>query len=151
LRRKEFEFYARGGFGKVSASYGERVPPGTDPTAVAARFNDSINRRDVDGLANLMSDDHRFVDTEANVVSGKQACLDAWRGFFDLFPDYRNVFTSLTANDDVVSIVGYSECADPSLAGPALWTARVRGETVTEWRVHTDTPDTRAKLGITVR
>jgi hypothetical protein len=81
-------------------------------------------------------------------VSGKRACLDAWRGFFGSFPDYRNVFTSLTARDDVVTIVGYSECAEPSLAGPAIWTAAIQGETVTEWRVYADTPDTRARLGI---
>jgi len=125
-------------------------PGGTDPVAVAARFNDSINRRDVEGLARLMSDDHRFVDAEANSVAGKSACLDAWRGFFDAFPDYRNTFTSLTANDDVVTIVGYSECAEPSLAGPALWTATITGETVTEWRVYTDTPENRARLGVVV-
>jgi ketosteroid isomerase-like protein len=122
--------------------------PGTDPAAVAARFNDSINRRDVDGLAELMSENHRFIDSETNTVSGKRACLDAWRGFFGSFPDYRNVFTSLTARDDVVTIVGYSECAEPSLAGPAIWTAAIQGETVTEWRVYADTPDTRARLGI---
>jgi ketosteroid isomerase-like protein len=122
--------------------------PGPDATAIAARFNDSINSRDVEGLARLMSDDHRFVDSESNAVFGKQACLDAWRGFFDSFPDYRNIFTSLTAKDDVVTIVGYSECTEPSLAGPALWTATIRGETVTEWRVHTDTPETRARLGV---
>ena len=122
--------------------------PGTAPAAVAVRFNGSINRRDLDGLAKLMSDDHRFIDSEANTVSGKQTCLDAWRGFFDSFPDYRNVFTSLTATDDVVTIVGYSECAEPSLAGPAIWTAAIQGETVTEWRVYADSPETRARLGI---
>ena len=122
--------------------------PGTDPTAVAARFNDSINRQDVEGLATLMSDDHRFIDSAANTVSGKQACLDAWRGFFGSFPDYRNIFTSLTAKDDMVTIVGCSECAEPSLAGPALWTAKIQGEAVTEWRVYLDTPEVRASLGV---
>lgn len=95
-----------------------------------------------------MTDDHSFVDAEANTVSGKQACVEAWRGFFVMFPDYRNVFTSLTAQDDVVTIVGYSECTEQALAGPALWTAVIRGELVTEWRVHTDTPDTRIRLGV---
>lgn len=117
-------------------------------TAIAVRFNDCINGRDVDGLAALMSDDHRFVDAEANAVTGKPACLEAWRGFFDQFPDYRNVFVLLTAADGVVTIVGYSECADPRLAGPALWTATIRDELVSEWRVHQDTPETRAILGI---
>ena len=121
---------------------------GSDLTAVAVRFNNCINRRDVAGLAALMSDDHRFVDVESNTVSGKQACLQAWRGFFDAFPDYRNVFTSFTTRGDVVGIVGYSECTEPRLAGQAIWTATIRGETVAEWRVYADTPDTRARLGL---
>lgn len=125
----------------------ETNEPGTDPVAVAGWFNGCVNRRDINGLAGLMSDDHRFVDSEGNAVSGKQACLDAWRGFFESFPDYRNVFTSLTAKDGVVTIVGYSECAEPSLAGPALWTAAIQGEVVTEWRVYPDTPAIRASLG----
>lgn len=116
-------------------------------TPVVTRFNECVNRRDIDGLADLMTEDHRFVDTEAHTVSGKQACLDAWRGFFALFPDYRNVFTSLTEREDMVVVVGYSECADPALSGPALWTVIIRNGMVAEWRVHEDTPETRARLG----
>lgn len=118
------------------------------PTDVATRFNDRINHRDAAGLAALMTDDHRFVDAEGNAVSGKQACLAAWRGFFDSFPDYRNVFTSLTAQADVVAIVGYSECSQPGLAGPALWAATVRGVLVAEWRVYDDTSGNRVRLGV---
>jgi hypothetical protein len=71
----------------------------------------------------------------------------AWRGFFTSFPDYRNVFTSFTVRGDVVTIVGHSVCAEPSLAGPALWTATTRDGQVGEWRVYPDTPEVRAKLG----
>jgi ketosteroid isomerase-like protein len=119
-----------------------------DQDRVAVGFNDCINSRDVGGLARLMSDDHRFVDSEGEVISGKDACLDAWRGFFEAFPDYRNVFDSMTARDDLVTIVGHSECAEPTLAGPAMWTALIRGETVVEWRVYEDTPDVRKQLGV---
>ncbi|MFC4858148.1 nuclear transport factor 2 family protein [Actinophytocola glycyrrhizae] len=118
-----------------------------DPVAVATRFNDCVNRRDLDGLARLMSDDHRFVDAESNTVSGRQACVAAWRGFFAAFPDYRNVFRSLMATGNVVRIAGHSECAEPALAGPALWTATIVDDTVAEWRVHEDTPENRAHLG----
>lgn len=93
-----------------------------------------------------MSDDHTFIDSAGGVVSGKKACLDAWRGFFDTFPDYRNVFASLTARDDVVTIMGHSVCAEPSLAGPAIWTATIREQKVAEWRVYPDTPDIRKTL-----
>ncbi|UUU40000.1 nuclear transport factor 2 family protein [Streptomyces sp. NBC_00162] len=119
-----------------------------DPTALVVRFNDCINGRDVEGLARLMSDDHTFIDSEGGVVSGKQECLDAWRGFFESFPGYRNVFDSLTAREDVVTVVGHSVCSEPSLAGPALWTARIRNGEVAEWRVYEDTPQVREQLAV---
>ena len=120
----------------------------TDPKLVAVAFNDSINHHDLAGLAVLMTDDHTFVDTEGGVVAGKRDCLDAWRGFFESFPDYRNVFTSFAVRGDLVTIVGHSVCADPRLAGPALWTATIRNSQVAEWRVHPDTPDIRANLDV---
>jgi ketosteroid isomerase-like protein len=119
-----------------------------DPTSVAVRFNECINARDLDGLAQLMPEDHTFVDSGGGVVSGKEECLAAWRGFFESFPDYRNTFTSLTAHGDVVAIAGHSECSEPALAGPALWTAEVRGGAVATWRVYEDSAEARLRLGV---
>jgi ketosteroid isomerase-like protein len=121
---------------------------GADPASVAVRFNECINGRDIDGLSSLMSDDHRFIDSADEVISGKEGCLHAWQGFFESFPDYRNVFTSVTARDEVVVIAGHSECSVPSLRGPALWTATIRAGTVTEWRVYDDTPENRRRLAV---
>jgi ketosteroid isomerase-like protein len=121
-----------------------------EPASVAVSFNDRINARDVEGLAALMTDGHTFVDSEGARVAGRPACLDAWRGFFQQFPDYRNVFASVEAQGDVVTIIGHSECTVPELAGPALWTARVRDGKVAEWRVHDDSPATRERLGLPV-
>ena len=121
---------------------------GADSDSVAVRFNECINGRDIDSLAELMSDDHKFIDTAEEVVSGKEGCLRAWRGFFESFPDYRNVFVSVMARGDVVTIVGHSECSEPGLSGPALWTATVRGDKVAQWRVYDDTPEIRGRLGV---
>jgi len=88
-----------------------------------------------------MADDHRFTDMEGASVLGKAACVRAWRGFFDAYPDYRNVFHSVTAADHrtvgaVVDIAGRSECSEPALCGPARWTALVRDGAVVHWHVH---------------
>ncbi|QKZ24402.1 nuclear transport factor 2 family protein [Streptomyces chartreusis] len=119
-----------------------------DPVDVVRRFNTAINDRDLDRLASLMSDDHTFTDSGGGTVRGKPACVEAWRGFFAAFPDYRNTFTGLSARDDIVAVSGHSECARPELAGPALWTARVSGTLVAEWRVYEDTPAMRHELGL---
>jgi hypothetical protein len=125
-----------------------RGAAGPDPsTALVGRFNDCINRRDLDGLARLMSDDHTLVDTAGSAVTGISACVSAWRGFFAAFPDYRNVFTDLTVRAHTVNVVGRSFCSEPALSGPALWTVVVREDKVTVWRVHDDTAENRRQLG----
>nr|WP_237519828.1 nuclear transport factor 2 family protein [Streptomyces sp. HUCO-GS316] len=118
-----------------------------DPVELVERFNAAINGRDLVGLCSLMSENHTFLDIEGGTARGKPACAEAWRGFFLAFADYRNVFSDLTVRGDVVTVSGYSVCSQPELAGPALWTARVTGTLVTEWRVYTDTPRTRHTLG----
>ncbi len=86
---------------------------GVDATDVVAAFNDRINARDLDGLTALMTDDHTFVDDAGAAISGRQACAEAWAGFFAAFPDYRNVFETMTAEGETVRVTGHSVCAEP--------------------------------------
>jgi ketosteroid isomerase-like protein len=117
--------------------------------ALVARFNDCINSGDLAGLGRLMSDDHVFIDTAGDAVTGKPACLDAWRGFFEAYPGYRNFFESVRAKDGLVTVTGRSECpGHPVLEGPALWTAVVEKDRVSGWRVYEDTMETRNRLGL---
>jgi ketosteroid isomerase-like protein len=112
-------------------------------------FNDAITRRDLAALSRLMTDDHAFIDSDDTVVSGKDEVLKAWKGFFAAFPDYRNVWSSVTSADGVLIAVGRSVCAsEPRLDGPAIWTAKTRGERVAEWRVYDDTPENRTRLSL---
>jgi ketosteroid isomerase-like protein len=106
-----------------------------EPEVAVAAFNDAINRRDLAALGRLMALDHRFIDSEGNVVAGKAACLVAWRQFFDAFPDYCNVFDDVRVDDRVVRVTGRSECSEPLLAGPARWRVVVDRSSVVEWRV----------------
>jgi ketosteroid isomerase-like protein len=116
--------------------------------AVVSRFNDCINARDSAGLAQMMTDDHVFIDAANNSVSGKRACVHAWQAFFAAFPDYRNDLAHLIVRPGLVVVVGHSSCSDPRLDGPALWTAKVRETGVSEWRVLADTVENRTALGV---
>ena len=119
------------------------------PAKAANQFNDHINSADIRALASLMSEDHRFVDSQGNVVSGKPACIAAWSGFFRAFPGYRNTFDRHYEQDNLVTITGFSDCPNhPELTGPAIWTATVMADRLTEWRVHQDTVHNRIHLGI---
>ncbi len=113
---------------------------------IALQFNECINSRDLDGLAALMTDDHTFIDAANNPVHGREHVVEAWNGFFALFPDYRNIFERVESRNQLVAILGRSTCSEPQLDGPALWTAKVRDDKVAEWRVYTDTVDNRKAL-----
>jgi protein-S-isoprenylcysteine O-methyltransferase Ste14/ketosteroid isomerase-like protein len=114
-------------------------------------FNDAITNRDLAALGTLMTEDHTFIDSDGHVISGRDDVLDAWRGFFEAFPDYRNVWASLTLKGDLLIALGHSLCPiEPRLDGPAIWTAKVRGARVSEWRVYEDTPESRAMLGLAI-
>jgi ketosteroid isomerase-like protein len=119
-----------------------------DPRTLVVQFNDCINSRNLAALADLMTDDHVFIDTANAAIRGRQQCVNAWWGFFDSFPDYRNIFDTLVVVDDAVIVVGQSTCSDPRLRGPALWSARTRDGKLSEWRVYEDTPATRSALRI---
>lgn len=121
---------------------------GASATDIANAFNTCITRQDLSGLADLMALDHVFVDSAGGRVIGKDKCVEAWRGFFAMFPDYRNVFEHVHATDGTALITGRSECSDARLDGPALWKAVVQNGRVTEWHVLDDTPEARRALGL---
>lgn len=121
-----------------------------DSMIVALRFNEKINQRDLDGLVDLMTDDHTFIDTLGEITKGKDAMREGWRQFFISYPDYRNVFTGVqVVKEDFVVMLGYSTCSYKPLDAPALWSAKIREGRVSEWRVYKDTLQNRRKPGIT--
>jgi ketosteroid isomerase-like protein len=116
---------------------------------VALQFNEAITNRDIDRLAVLMTDDHVFIDSANTEFRGKDKAIQAWRGFFEAFPKYKNVFDRMEAKADIVVMLGHSVCPNnKELDGPAIWTARVNGDKLAEWRVYEDTSENRKHLGI---
>ena len=104
--------------------------------SIALKFNEKINQQDLEGLAELMTDDHTFIDNSGEITKGKDVMKEGWREFFNKYPDYKNIFTSVTTQNNVVVMVGYSTCSYKPLDGPSIWTAKIRGGRVSEWRVY---------------
>ena len=112
-------------------------------------FIDRINARDVNGLGELMSDDHRFIDALGNEVQGKQQMIAGWRGYFEWFPDYwievNEVFAGETsAGEQTLAMFGFAggSCkgnSDASWRIPAAWKAIVKDGRVALWQVFADT------------
>lgn len=102
---------------------------------IAMKFNEKIDQRDVEGLSELMTDDHAFIDSDGTVTRGKEIMKSGWKDFFSQFPDYKNVFNCVTVQNGIAVMVGYSNCSNKLLDGPNVWTAKVVGNQVAEWRV----------------
>ena len=117
-----------------------------DPKLIVLLFNDCINNQDIIGLSNLMSDNHVFIDSSDDVHEGKDSIVKGWTDFFRSYPDYRNHFPKIESRENLVLMIGYSTCSHKPLDGPALWTAKIENDLVTEWRVYLDTKENRAKL-----
>ncbi len=119
-----------------------------DPKLTALLFNEFINNQDINGLSSLMTEDHTIIVREGNVVKGKKPNTRGWTRFFAQFPKYRNTFTRVESKDNLVVIVGFAYWSEDQPYDPVIWTARIEGDRVAEWRIYDDTEQNRQELGI---
>lgn len=118
-----------------------------DARDVAVEFNNAISSRDLSKLEELMTEDHILITGTGDPVNGKEACIRAWVQFFELLPDYRNIFERIWSVGQVVQMQGRSISTDERINGPAIWKAVVEGVRIREWHVDEDTPVGRRRLG----
>jgi len=107
-------------------------------------FIDRINSHDVDGLAELMTDDHRFIDAPGNEVVGKEKMTAGWRGYFEWFPVYSIEVHEIFEQGDTFAMFGFAGGSfkgksDASWRLPAAWKAIVKDGRVALWQVFADT------------
>jgi ketosteroid isomerase-like protein len=138
----------------------------TDPQLVALEFVARINARDVDALAELMTEDHEFIDTDGTSFRGRENLRSDWHGYYAMFPDYHIEIDQVSSQGGLVILTGSSSGTlspegeealrnadgslppDEELQGPAIWTGRIEDGLVAQWRVYFDTPTIRAELGL---
>ncbi len=120
-----------------------------DPKLIVLLFNECKRERDVEGMSRLMTDNHHLICYGHVDAADKESSVAAWTSFFKDYPGYLNHFTRIESRDDFVVIVGNSTCPDEKfLNKPALWSARIEDDRISEWQVYEDTTDNREKLGI---
>lgn len=117
------------------------------PTESALRFVAAINAHDVDALLGLMPDDHRFIDSLGNTLSGRESLRSAWKGYFAMVPDYALTVTETLERLSVVALFGTAR-GSYAVGGkivpsshwetPAAWRAVLSERRVAEWRVYAD-------------
>jgi ketosteroid isomerase-like protein len=111
-----------------------------DDIETVLEFLNRINQGDVDKLAELMTEDHVFVDSLGNQVRGREKMRGGWRGYFTMCPDYWVSHEEVFRNANMVAVFG---AAGGTISGkqwrtPAAWLAVVQKGGVKEWRVYAD-------------
>jgi ketosteroid isomerase-like protein len=123
----------------------------TDP---ARAFIDRINARDADGLAALMTDDHELIVFDESPLRGRDANVDAWRGYFRSFPQYVIWPHEAVERDGVVAVLGHTTGSHVGLSDDQerkltlIWLAEVVDRRLRSWRLVEDTPARRQALGL---
>jgi ketosteroid isomerase-like protein len=118
-----------------------------NPIEAVLHFLERINQRDVDKLAELMTEDHVFIDSLGQSVRGRDKMRSGWRGYYALCPDYWVTHEEIFATGNLVAVFG---AAGGTIAKngklppenkwrtPAAWLAVVEDGLLKEWRVYAD-------------
>jgi ketosteroid isomerase-like protein len=115
--------------------------------SVAAAFAGAISRQDVNALVELMTPEHRFIDTMGGVTEGREVMRAGWAGYFRMVPDYAiDIEETYCAGPVVVmlGVVGGTYAPDGQLTAenrwqtPAALRAVIEDGKVAEWRVYAD-------------
>jgi ketosteroid isomerase-like protein len=115
--------------------------------AIAISFVKAINDHDVDGIINLMSEDHIFIDALDNISVGKKALKEGWKGYYELFPDYQIEISDITENVSTLGLFGYASATYKNLTNklnsnfwriPASWKAIIENNKIKHWQVYCD-------------
>jgi hypothetical protein len=124
------------------------------PIAAVISFVDCINRRDLDGLARLMADDHRLEIFDEAPLVGRDANVKAWAGYFGGFPNYVVHPRRLAARGGQVAILGHTTGSHLGLPDEEeskqtlIWIGDVTEGRLSVWRLAGDTPDHRRIYGL---
>lgn len=117
------------------------------PVETVLHFLDRINQRDVDKLAELMTEDHVFIDSLGQSVRGREKMRAGWRGYYAFCPDYWVSHDEIFQHGNVVAVFGSAGgtiAANGKLPPEnqwrvlAAWRAVVEKGLVKEWQVYAD-------------
>ena len=116
-------------------------------TEIILKFIERINRHDVEGLADLMSEDHVFLDSRGGRGEGRENMRRGWAEYFRMMSDYRIEVERTITEGDKVAVVGTASgiyVIDGKVSREnywkclAAWLGVVKNGLLTEWRVFAD-------------
>lgn len=118
----------------------------TMPGQIVRDFANSINEHNVEKICRLMTDEHKFIDSQGNEITGKEKMREGWIGYFQLFPDYKIEIEKLFVDRDTVAAFGFAGGTYKGLSDkkenywhlPASWKAVIKEGRIDLWQVYAD-------------
>jgi hypothetical protein len=127
----------------------------SSPLAVTLGFIDCINRGDVEGLGRLMAPDYQLIVFGERTSTGREAGIADWWGYATAYPRYLIHPSRIASAGQTVAVLGattgsHLELPDEEeLRLTLIWVAAVTREGVRDWVLIEDTPENRARHGLT--
>lgn len=118
-----------------------------NPVEVVLQFLERVNQRDANKLAELMTEDHVFIDSLGQTVRGREKMRAGWQGYFAFCPDYWVSHEEIFQHGSLVAVFGVAGGtiatngklpAENRWRATSAWLATVDGQQVREWRVYAD-------------
>jgi len=127
-----------------------------DVVETAFRFVESINHQDIEKLAKMMTDDHRFVDLSGDERVGRAVIRKGWLDYFGLCPDHIIHVCDFHQRGDRVFLIGRTTGSHLDLPwreefqDTIIWIADVEGERLSLWKIVANTAETQQAYGIPI-
>jgi len=122
---------------------------------IVLEFVKKINAHDIDGLCEMMTQHHLFIDSVNTKVRGRDAMRKAWGVYFHMVPDFTIEISEVMVSGSTVGLFGRATgtfSPDGTLEErnrwqmPSAWRAVVHDNLVAEWQVYADNEPVRALL-----
>jgi ketosteroid isomerase-like protein len=123
--------------------------------SVARAFVRAINGQNLEALADLLPEWHRFIDSRGNVIQGRENVRAGWIEYFRMVLDYSIEVQESFSKGPVVVLLGIAQgsyAVDGQLtmedrwSTPASFRAFVEDGKITEWRVFADNEPVRKRM-----
>ncbi|MFW9889758.1 MAG: nuclear transport factor 2 family protein [Candidatus Thorarchaeota archaeon] len=132
------EIREKGNIGERTKEYMEKLDR---VKSTALKFVEAINAGDVGGFMALQTEDFMFMDNEGEVSKGRSG----WNDYFTAYPNNKIHVNHIITSGNGIAILGRTTGSQVAREfedrETILWTAEIRGDLVSEWRLYADIKD----------
>ena len=116
-----------------------------NPTEIAYAFVEAINSGEPDRLAELMTENHTFIDADGSEHSGREEMHRGWGEYYSMVPDFQIHVREALSQENTVALFGVAEGTfaqggdlkpENHWVVPAAWRVVVEGGRVAVWQLY---------------